>query len=193
MQNEAQLIERAKTMDRDALNALVGVFWQPVYRFVLYKTGDAEEAKEITQETFLRVLRSLAKYEQTEASFQAYLNRIAANIITDLWRKKQRAPALSDLSDHPHLASGDEPPEKQAMRSEERALIAGVLQQLPEDQRRTIEYRIIIGLSVKETATALNKSEAAVKMLQQRALKNCRTLLVEQGLLEPSLGGECLD
>ncbi len=193
MQTEAKLIERAKTLDRDALNALISTFWQPVYRFVLYKTGDAEDAKEITQETFLRVLRALPKYEQTEASFQAYLNRIAANLITDAWRKKQRTPIVADLADHPYLPAGDELPEKQAIRSEERRLIADVLQQLPEEQRRTIEYRIILGLSVKETAAALQKSEAAVKMLQQRALKNCRTLLVEQGLINPNLGGECLD
>ena len=193
MQDEANLIEQAKTLDRDALNALISAFWQPVYRFVLYKISEPEEAKEITQETFLRVLRALPKYERTDASFQTYLNRIALNIITDAWRKKQRSPVLTDLADHPQLQSKEELPERQALRKEEQAMIAGVLRELPDDQRRTIEYRIIQGLSVKETAAALHKSEAAVKMLQQRALKNCRTLLIEQGLLVPTLGGECLD
>lgn len=188
-----QLIEQAKTMEKAALNALISAYWPAVYRFALYKTQDEEEAKEVTQETFLRVLRALPSYEPNGAAFQTYLNRITVNLITDRWRKKQRAPDCAEFTEQTAPPSAEGLPDVQALRQEEREILLQTLQQLPEEQRKTIEYRIILGLSVKETAAALQKSEAAVKMLQQRALKTCRSLLISRGLMGPLPGGECLD
>ena len=185
-----QLIERAKSMEKAALNTLIATYWPAVYRFALYKTQDEEEAKEVTQDTFLRVLRALPSYESNGAAFQTYLNRIAINLITDRWRKKQRSPEYAELTEQTTPLSAEGLPDVQALREEEREILLQTLQQLPEEQRKTIEYRIILGLSVKETATALQKSEAAVKMLQQRALKTCRALLMNRGLLGPLPGGE---
>ena len=193
MQSETQLIEQAKTMEKAALNALITAYWPAVYRFALYKTQDEEEAKEIAQETFLRVLRALPSYDPNGAAFQTYLNRIATNLMTDRWRKKQRSPDCAELTEQTTPPSDEGLPDVQALRQEEREILLQTLQQLPEDQRKTIEYRIILGLSVKETAVVLQKSEAAVKMLQQRALKTCRALLINRGLLGPLPGGECLD
>ena len=59
--------------------------------------------------------------------------------------------------------------------------LAVLLADLPLEQRQVIEYRILAGLPVKEVANAMDKSEAAVKMLQQRALKNMREKLLAKG------------
>jgi len=65
------------------------------------------------------------------------------------------------------------------------------LAQLPEDQRRAVEMRLIAGLSVQETAQKMNKTEAAIKMLQQRALANLRKIFQDN---KPTvLGGDADD
>ena len=184
MQSEDSLIARAQTGDRDALNDLVSTYWHPIYRFVSYKTASPEDAQELTQETFFRAFRALPGYRQTGVSFKTYLSHIALNLIRDFWRKQGRTPPLVEL-DEQQAQTGDScQPDAQVIDSERRDAIRQVLQQLPDEQRQTIEYRIIAGLPVKETALAMGKSEAAIKMLQQRALKNLRSLLQSNGMIE---------
>lgn len=187
MPNEQSLILQAQSGDRNALNELVAVFWHPVYRYIAYKTGSPEDAKEITQETFIRALQALPNYHETEVAFITYLKRIALNLITDFWRKKGRRPLSVELSEDRQAAEDDQP-EALAVNHEMRQAIASVLKELPEDQRRTVELRLIAGLPVREASIAMGKTEAAIKMLQQRALKNLRTLLLARGIIEHSVG-----
>jgi len=186
--DENELIIQAKTGDRAALNELVAQYWQPVYHFALYKTGNQQDAEEVTQETFIRAFRALPNYQFAGAAFTTYLKRIAVNLITDFWRKKSRSPAMTDLAEHQQLVSAEEEPDVQLVSNEMRETIARVLQKLPADQRQTVELRIIAGLPVRDTALTMGKSEAAVKMLQQRALKNLRTLLMDTGMIESCAG-----
>jgi len=186
MPEEDILIGKAQAGDRDALNMLVSAYWHPVYRFVSYKTGSSEDAQELTQETFFRAFRSLPNFRKTDATFKTYLSHIALNLIRDFWRKKDRGPTLVDIADYQEPGAPDDLPDIQAINLERREAIARVMQQLPGDQRQTVELRIIAGLPVRETAQAMGKSEAAIKMLQQRALKSLRVLLLNSGIIENS-------
>lgn len=178
------LIGRAQAGDRDALNELVSLYWQPVYRFVSYKTGNPEDAQELTQETFFRAFRSLPNFRQTDATFKTYLSHIALNLIRDFWRKKGRTPTLVDIADYQESGPENDRPDVQAINLERRKAIAQVLQELPADQRQAVELRIITGLPVRDAALAMGRSEAAVKMLQQRALKSLQVLLVNRGIVD---------
>ena len=181
MPSEWELIEKAKAGDKTALGDLVSDCWQPLYRFVSYKLGSADEAQDITQETFFRAFRSLSSYQKTDSRFGTYLGRIASNLITDLWRKKSRTPIFQEISEQPCLPSGDNNPAELLVTLETKETLAVLLAELPLEQRQVIEYRILAGLPVKEVATAMDKSEAAVKMLQQRALKTLREKLLAKG------------
>ena len=184
MPAESELIDRAKAGDRDALNELVSSCWTPIYRFVSLKTGNPEDAQEITQDTFFRAFRALATFQKTEAHFTTFLGRIALNLITDFWRKKGRSPLTTELTPRQELPGSSETPEEHLLKGELRAGLAAVISELPEEQRQVIEWRILAGLPVKDVALALGKSEAAVKMLQQRALKTLREKLLDRGVIE---------
>lgn len=185
MPSEWELIEKAKTGDREALDEIVSDCWQPLYRFISYKTGRPDEAQDIVQETFYRAFRSLSSYQNTEARFSTWLGRIAANLITDLWRKNGRTPIMKDISGYSNQLMGGESPLEELVSQETQETVATLLNELPDEQRQVIELRILAGLPVKEVATAMGKSEAAIKMLQQRALKNLRKMLLDRGVLEP--------
>ena len=177
MENEDMLIEKARQGDRDALNTLVAQHWHPLYRFISHKTGQPEDAQELTQESFFRTFRALPSYRQGEASFKTYLHHIALNLIRDYWRKQGRTPHFLELADETILAENTPTPEQAVLLSEQRETLRQIMTQLPADQRQTVELRIIAGLPVREVALALGKSEGAVKMLQQRALKSLKELL----------------
>lgn len=184
MPSEWELIEKAKAGDRDALGEIVADCWQPLYRFISYKTGNADEAQDIVQETFFRAFRSLGSYQKSETRFLTWLGRIATNLITDEWRKKDRTPIMNDISMQQNILTNGEDPSEVVVNQETKEMLATLLTKLPDDQRRVIELRILAGLPVKDTAIAINRSEAAIKMLQQRALKNLREMLLDRGALE---------
>ncbi|BBB91489.1 MAG TPA: RNA polymerase sigma factor [Methylomusa anaerophila] len=180
---EHQLIAKAQQGDRTALNLLISRYWQPVYRLAYYKTGNQDDAQEIAQDTFLKVFGALSRYKHMEASFKTYLSRITINLVNDYWRKKGRVPPIIDIDAYKEpLFDPAAKPEDQALGSERREEIAALIAMLPAEQRRVVELRIIESLSVAETALIINKTEAAVKMLQQRALKKLRQLFVERDI-----------
>jgi len=180
---EKELIARAQQGEKQALNTLVSQYWQPVYRLIYYKLGHVEDAQELTQETFLKAFRSLPRYQQGEASFKTYLGRIALNLVNDFWRKKGRSPKIIDIAEYQDpLVDEGMKPEEAALETEQQEEISRLIQLLPEEQRQAVELRIIAGLSVREVSRIMGKTEAALKMLQQRALKNLRKMFIERGL-----------
>lgn len=183
MVNEQQMVAKAQLGDRESLNTLVSYYWQPIYRLVLYKVGNAHDSQELTQETFLKAFRSLERYEIRETPFKTYLGRIALNLITDYWRKKGRTPLVVDIAEYQQpLVDQATGPEEAALDSEQQSELLQLIRLLPDDQRQAVELRIIAGLPVREAAEFMGKTEGALKMLQQRALKNLRRLCVEQGI-----------
>ncbi len=181
--DDRSLIAKAQQGDKAALEMLIARYWQAVFRLACLKTGNGEDAQEITQETFLKAFRALPGYRETNASFKTYLGRIALNLITDFWRKKGRSPQVVALADFTEPLADPAPlPEDSVLSREQRESIGRMVAMLPAEQRQTVELRIFAALSLQETAKAMGKSEAAVKMLQQRALRNLRRLFEEHGI-----------
>ena len=185
MINEQQMISKAQSGDRDSLNALVSGYWQPIYRLVLYKVGNTDDSQELTQETFFKAFRSLSRYEIKETSFKTYLGRIALNLVIDYWRKKGRTPLVIDIAEYQQpIVDTTAEPEEMVLSCEQQAELSRLMRLLPDEQRQAIQLRIIAGLAVKEAADIMGKSEGALKMLQQRALKNLRRMCIEQGIVQ---------
>jgi RNA polymerase sigma-70 factor (ECF subfamily) len=170
--DEAELLTQARTGNRQALNQLVSLYWQPLYRYIFYKVRHKEEAEELTQETFLKAITYLPKFEDRGVPFRSFLTRVATNLITDHWRKKGRGDNVP-FSEALVLSDGKSPDEF-AILEERRRIVNAAIDTLPEEQRKVIQLRLIEGRSIKESADVMQKSEGALKMLQQRALQNIR-------------------
>lgn len=162
--DERLLIEAAQR-DPSRFAALYELNFARVYGFIARRVRDRAVAEDITADVFHRALENLGKYQWQGAPFAAWLLRIAANALTDHWRKtaRQPVPTADELLDS---AVEDE--------TESRAILAEMVAGLPEDQRRVILRRFVDQRSIKEIAAELGRSEGAVKQLQLRALENLR-------------------
>lgn len=182
--NENILITKAQDGDREALNTLVSCYWQPIYRLIYSKLGNEDDAKEITQDTFMNAFRSLPRYKVLDVSFKSYLGRIAINLVTDFWRKKGRTPQTVNITGYQEsIVDIRENPEEYTLRLEGQEQIVNLVESLPIEQRQAVKLRVILGLSVRDVAMQMNKTEPAIKMLQQRALKNLRKMCLDIGIL----------
>lgn len=185
MTDENILIAKAKDGDREALNTLISYYWQPVYRLIYNKLGNEDDAKELTQDTFMRALRALPQYKVLDVPFKSYLARIAINLVTDFWRKNGRTPQIVTITEYQEaIPDIRDNPEECILRLENQEQIANLVESLPEEQRQAVKLRVILGLSIRDAAMQMNKSESAIKMLQQRALKNLRTMCLGIGIFK---------
>jgi RNA polymerase sigma-70 factor, ECF subfamily len=135
-----------------------------VYGFVSRRVGNRAEAEDITSAVFEQALVSLPAFEWRGAPFAAWLIRIAANALTDHWRRTAReGEPRAEMPDAGEMET-----------IERRAILFQLVERLPELQRRVIELRFGEEKSIREIAGSLERSEGAVKQLQLRALDNLR-------------------
>lgn len=97
----SDLIRRAQGLDPGAFDALVDIYAARLYGFMYRFTGGREDAEDLVQELFLRVVRTIPTYEH-DNRFDAWLFRVAGNLARDWVRRTRRTPATASLN------SGDE-------------------------------------------------------------------------------------
>jgi RNA polymerase sigma-70 factor (ECF subfamily) len=149
-----------------------------VYRSFARYTSDPCEAEDLTQEVFLRALRALPQFTDRGVPYTAYLLRIAANLARDRWRAgPARVVPVGEIPDRPSPARG---PDGLVIDSDRRAALLSALDQLGADQRAVIRLRIIEGRTASEVGALTNRSPAAVRQLQARAVAALRAALNDQ-------------
>ena len=161
--DERTLIAAAQA-DAARFEQLYDRYVQRVYGFVSRRVGNRAAAEDITSAVFEQALVNLPKFEWRGVPFSAWLMRIAANAITDHWRRTARE--AGDAAELPDAIEMD--------AIEQRAILFQLVERLPGLQRRVIELRFGEEKSIREVAAALDRSEGAVKQLQLRALENLR-------------------
>lgn len=164
---EAELVRRAQAGDRDAFADLYRAYVQAVYRYMLLRLSNTQQAEDLTAEVFLRAVDGLPRYSNRGLPFGAWLFRIARDRLVDYYRQSARRPIFALEDSLP-----DELPDPGAAAEARAATqaLSEALGQLTDEQRDVIQFRYMENWSLEETAQALNKSVNAVKALQHRAL-----------------------
>lgn len=172
---EDSVLQKALAGDQRALEELCEREWRAVYGVVYHAVQNRAEAQDLTQEVFARALRSLHKYQVTDAPFRAFLVTIAKNLLRDRWRRK--TPVIAQLDEASPMPSPEPGPEPLVLRAIERETISRALESLPEDYEMVIRLRILEGMTSTETAALMSRSPEAVRQLQRRALGALRSAL----------------
>jgi RNA polymerase sigma-70 factor, ECF subfamily len=169
-------LDALKAGDPEEIKRFVEANSEAVYRLALRMLGDAQDAEDVLQETFVKALRGLKSFEG-RSSLSTWLFRIATNEALMLLRKKK--PETVSIDAEREDEEGQlEPiqlvdwccmPEHELLSSESKQHMEAAIQKLSPALRAVFELRDIEGLSVKETADVLNVSEAVVKTRLLRA------------------------
>ena len=173
-----KLLERAQRGDLDALEELCEREWRPVYGIVYAAVRNVGEAQDLTQEVFLRALKSLPRYRDMGVPFGAYLGTIARNLVRNRWRA--RRPDLVSLDDAVELPSDAEGPEERALERAEADRVRQALTALSDDHYTVIRLRIFEGKSAAEAGRVMGRTPDAIRQLQHRAIVALRASLREE-------------
>ena len=178
--NEQRLVAKAQAGDRPAFEELVRIHADRLYAVVLRLCATPHEAEEVTQETFIRAWRAIARFDGRSQLF-TWLYRIGVNEAKRRLQRGERTLRTVSLEESP----GDPPdlseaPEPHAERRALRASLERAVRALPLAYRAPLVLRDIEGLTTGEAAEILGISEAALKSRLHRARALVRDALEER-------------
>jgi|GEM_PF-251332 len=189
---DAALVARALKGDDEAFGALVERYQRQVYWVAHDVLLDAEEARDVAQETFLRVHGALARFDPSR-DFVNWLYRIARNLSIDAHRRRKRRPTpVEDLTAVPQptragaLGGAEAASETEELRSR----VTQVLADLPLEYRLALTLRELHGLTPLEIARVTDCTYPTARWRLHRARLLFRARWEERYGAAPALGGE---
>jgi RNA polymerase sigma-70 factor, ECF subfamily len=173
---DRELVEAAQAGDRWALEELVRRTHRSVYTCALRLVGNPDDAADVTQDVYLRVVRKLGGFRH-EASFTTWLNRVTTNVAMSALKRRSRRAAVEGGAVPPDTRDlAPDPAERAEMVALARRL-EQLVAQLPETQRQVLVLRDIYGQSTDEVADAMGISTGAVKVRLFRARERLKAEL----------------
>jgi RNA polymerase sigma-70 factor (ECF subfamily) len=174
--DERALIERAK-QDKDAFGELYARYVDKIYSYVYYRTGNNQDAEDLTARVFFRAIQHIGNYEDQGVPFSAWLYRIAHNLLANWYRDQSRRQILSldsitqwHVEDSPELAT--------ELLEDQEALLAAI-RRLPAERQELLILKYVERMSNADIGEIMGRSEGAVKSLYHRTLLSLRDDLME--------------
>ena len=180
---DAQLVSESILENTGSFETLVERYTQPIYNFAYRLTGNVQTAEDITQETFVKVWKNLAKYDSKQ-SFRAWIFTIARNSTTDYLRKKKAIP-FSNLSNNDetpfeeNISDTEILPSETVLKLEDTARLQKLLDRLPQDYQTVLLLYYQEDMTFDEIGKVLKKPLNTVKSWHRRALLKLREMTEE--------------
>ena len=172
-----RLVERAQAGDRAALEELYLLHFDRIYSYLHMSVGNRHDAEDLTNQTFVKMLESIGRFEWRKVPISAWLFRIAHNLAMDhfrasrRWQPEEEVPEPEDSAEH---SAEDEALQAIGTRS-----MLEMIEDLSPDQQQVLTLKFVFNFGNAEVATILGKSEGAIKSLQHRALATLQRRLTK--------------
>lgn len=163
--DEKELVCRAKLGDKEALNEIVDVYYDEIYRFLYRRMGNKAAAEDVTQDTFIKFIKNLPYYKEKN-KLKSFLFTIAINTSNDYFRRYKQDLFFLTLDN-----IGEEITEDKTLQKEDALIVQEAVLSLPDIQRDVIILRFYHDLKIKEIASVQKVPVPTVKTRLRRALK----------------------
>lgn len=177
-ESDSALIARAKE-NPEAFGPLYERYVGQIYNYIYYRTGNHQNAEDLTARTFYRALKHIPRYVDKGAPYSAYLHRIAHNLVANWYRDNSRRQLVS-FDEFAITMPGHE--ESAALAEEEvRDRLLKAVRRLPPDRQQLLILKFVEQISNAEIAQMMGRTEGAVKSLYHRTLMALRQELISEG------------
>ena len=170
--DEMELVRRAAS-DSEAFGELYNRHVTRIYSYIYYRTGDYQDADDLTARVFQRALQHVANFQDQGVPFSAWLYRIAHNLVANWHRDRSRRPVVP-LEDHVADTGAVTHPEALAVAEEQNRILLVVVRKLPPDRQQLLILKFVERLSNAEIGQIMGRTEGAIKSLYHRTLNSLR-------------------
>jgi len=167
-ESDSALIARAKE-DPEAFGILYERYVNRIYNYIYYRTGNHQDAEDLTARTFYRALKHISRYVDRGAPFSAYLYRIAHNVVANWHRDTSRRQIIS-LDDLIVGTLKRDGPASLAEEREEQDLLLDAARRLPPERQQLLILKFVEQMRNAEIAEVMGRTEGAIKSLYHRTL-----------------------
>ncbi len=177
---DENLLKKAKKGDSASFGAIYDKYAPKIYRYLFLKLGGLKvEAEDLTHEVFLSAWKNMDSFNLRGAPFSSYLYKIARNATIDYWRTKHQTVDIEvvpeeTFSENPNVG-------EQIDLSDDLALMRRCIASLEPTYQDVLIMKFVDDMSNHEIATALDKTEGAVRVIQHRALKQLKKEVEKYG------------
>lgn len=181
--NDAKLVEKFRGGDIEAFNRLVERWQDRIHRFAYRYFSSHDEAREITQKTFIRAYKKLHTLEDVD-KFSSWLYRIANNLCLDEVKRagRRRSAPMKALGPDPIAESLASSPDRTIQHQQLEVLLQQALSRLPDEQRIVVIMKEYQGLKFREIAEILKEPENTVKSRMYYGLDALRKIFDDWNL-----------
>ncbi|MDE6750503.1 MAG: RNA polymerase sigma factor [Lachnospiraceae bacterium] len=165
---DKELIHKVHNGDKEALNIIVGKYYDEIYRFCVYLTGNDTDSYDITQEIFLKFIKYVDSYRYK--NLKGYLLIIARNSCCDYFRHKKDTLWIEDIAE-----SGKE--DSQISVMEDGMMLRQALLKIPPEQREVIILHVYEELKFGEIAKMIGCNLSTVKSRYFQGIKKLKRLM----------------
>ena len=178
--DDAALVALAK-QDREAFGELYERYLDKMYSYIYYRTGNTHEAEDLTAKLFLRALGHIDRYVDRGLPFQAWLYRIAHNLVAN-WHRDQSRRKIIALEEYVGRALETEAPDRQAEQRDEHEQLLRAIRRLPAERQQLLLLKFVERLPNAEIGGIMGRSEGAIKSLYHRTLRALRDDLQSESI-----------
>lgn len=174
LENEQQLVQAVqRNKDQQAFTTLYNHYFPRLYAYISYRVGRVPDSEDLVAETFLHAIEALNDFEwQHQASFAAWIFRIAHNLVSDWYKRKQNSNYLVPLplDDLPEIVANELLPDEIFLRKEQFNYLYQQLANIAPRRQEVIMLKFFGGLRNQEIARVLNLDERTVAVHLRRGL-----------------------
>ena len=181
MQDELELLNRARAFDKEALALIHDRYYQSIYRYLSFRINDPQTAEDLASEVFTRFLSAIKDRNAPPNTIRGWLFGAAQNVLKEQYRKQKRMN-WTDLDEE--IVANGRTPEQQLLDRAGKQELREALADLTQEQQDVLALRFGYGMPIKDVAETVSKSEGSVKMLQVRAIAALSKRLTGKGIGE---------
>ncbi len=176
--DDKELVVLAKD-DKEAFGEIYERYMPKIYNYIYYRTSNQHDAEDLTAKVFFRAMSHIGNYVDKGVPFQAWLYRIAHNLVAN-WHRDQGRRKIIALDDYVVHTLKSESPDRLAEELEEQEQLMAAISRLPEDRQQLLLHKFIDQLSNAEIGEIMDRTEGAIKSLYHRTLLSLRDELQMQ-------------
>ncbi|MCK6580123.1 MAG: sigma-70 family RNA polymerase sigma factor [Anaerolineae bacterium] len=181
--SDSELVVLARGGDKEAFGVLYERYLNKIYNYVYYRTGNHHDAEDVTARVFFRAMSHIEQYTERGVPFQAWLYRIAHNLVAN-WHRDRGRRKVIPLDEYIAASLRTDAPDKKAEEDEELDALRAAMHALPEERQQLLVLKFVERLSNAEIGEIMDRTEGAVKSLYHR------TLLALREAMEPTMPDE---
>lgn len=178
-----ELVQKSQNGDGEAFAKIYDVFVTPIYKYVYFRVN-SDDAEDLAELIFLKTWENIRQYRPGMGNFSSWIFRIAHNVVVDHYRAHRESSELSDNLQDMRIEADTT---KRIHGRLTKELLYGALQELKDQYRQILVLKFINDFSNQEIARITGRSEAALRILQFRALKKLKGILLERGVSSADL------